>query len=61
MFEVHKDDPKGYDLLFVDPILKGNYSSRFSHCCDPNCLNMTTVSNSEYIIGMYAMKNIGYG
>lgn len=37
MLEIHKNDPKGYDILFVEPILKGNYSSRFSHSCDPNC------------------------
>lgn len=42
--EIHKDDPRGYDVLFVDPILRGNYSSRFSHSCDANCGTVTTLS-----------------
>lgn len=47
--------------MFVDPIFKGNYSSRLSHSCDPNCGTITTVSNGNYIIGMFALKNISYG
>lgn len=67
--EFHKNDPKGLDLLvkcfvlfkFVDPINKGNYSSRLSHSCDPNCGTVTTVSDGKYTIGMYALKSIAYG
>ena len=36
MLERHKDDERGYDVLFVDPIKRGTYGSRFSHSCDPN-------------------------
>lgn len=36
-FERHLDDPEGYNILTVDPILHGNYSSRLSHSCSPNC------------------------
>lgn len=61
MFERHHDDPEGYDILFVDPILRGNYSSRLSHSCDPNCATITTVVNGKYVIAMYAIKNIQYG
>ncbi|KRX01790.1 hypothetical protein PPERSA_00163 [Pseudocohnilembus persalinus] len=59
--EMHKDEPKGYDVLFVDPILKGNFSSRFSHSCDPNCGTITNIANGQYFIGMYCMKNIEFG
>ena len=45
----------------VDPSRKGNYSSRFSHSCDPNCGTIITVSNGKYFIGMYAFKDIIYG
>ena len=29
--------PSGYDLLFVDPLFRGNVGSRLSHSCRPNC------------------------
>jgi SET domain-containing protein len=58
---MHKDDPKGFDILFVDPINKGNYSSRLSHSCDPNCGTVTTIADGKYSIGMYALKNIEFG
>eukprot|EP01016_Furgasonia_blochmanni_P024137 TRINITY_DN2599_c0_g1_i2.p1 TRINITY_DN2599_c0_g1~~TRINITY_DN2599_c0_g1_i2.p1 ORF type:complete len:672 (+),score=154.96 TRINITY_DN2599_c0_g1_i2:1413-3428(+) len=61
MLEIHRKDPKGYDILFVDPINKGNYSSRLSHSCDPNCGTITTVTKGEYVIGMFALKDIKYG
>lgn len=36
-YERHYDDPEGYDVLTVDPILYGHFSSRLSHSCNPNC------------------------
>ena len=36
-YERHFDDPQGYDILTVDPVLYGNYASRLSHSCNPNC------------------------
>jgi [histone H3]-lysine4 N-trimethyltransferase ATXR3 len=56
MLEKHKIDPDGYDVLFVDPIYKGHYGSRFSHSCDPNCGTVPVVANGKYTIAMYAMK-----
>ncbi len=32
-----------------------------SHSCDPNCGTVTTIANGQYVIGMYAMKDIKYG
>ncbi|EAS04619.2 SET domain protein (macronuclear) [Tetrahymena thermophila SB210] len=62
MLEIHKDDPKGYDILFVDPILKGNFSSRLSHSCEPNCGTVPTITNTgNYVIAMFAMHPIEYG
>ncbi|EGR30374.1 SET domain protein, partial [Ichthyophthirius multifiliis] len=74
MLEIHKNDPKGYDILvkkqkkqqnnikkYVDPMQKGNYSSRLSHSCDPNCGTVATISDGKYNISMYAMKSIEYG
>lgn len=48
-------------MLMVDPSRKGNFSSRFSHSCDPNCGTIITVSNGRYYIGMYSFKNIVFG
>jgi hypothetical protein len=61
MLEMHKNEPKGYDILFVDPINKGNYSSRLSHSCEPNCGTVPVISNSNYKIVLYALENIDYG
>lgn len=58
MLDRHLDDYDGIDILFVDPINKGNFSSRLSHSCNPNCGTVTTVSNGSYVIGMYAMRDI---
>lgn len=59
--EKHKDEQDGHDMLIVDPIHKGNYSSRFSHSCNPNCGTIITVSDGRYYIGMYALRDIQYG
>ena len=59
--EKHKDEPLGYDMLVVDPIKKGNFSSRFSHSCTPNCGTVSTISDGKYVIGMYSIKDITYG
>ena len=45
-FERHLDDPEGYNIMTVDPILHGNYSSRLSHSCSPNCQTINKVRNS---------------
>ena len=61
MLETHKDDPKGYNIIFIDPIVKGNFSSRLSHSCDPNCATITLVSNGNYVIALYSIKRIEFG
>jgi SET domain-containing protein len=45
----------------VDPILYGNYSSRLSHSCNPNCSTIIQVRNNQYSIGMFAIKDVSYG
>lgn len=48
-------------MLVVDPISHGNFASRFSHSCYPNCGTIITVSNGRYYIGMYALRDIQIG
>ena len=45
----------------VDPILYGNFSSRLSHSCNPNCSTIIQVRKGEYSIGMYAIKDVKFG
>ena len=60
MLERMKSDPDGYNLIMIDPNSKGNFASRMSHSCIPNCNTVLMVSNNKYTIGMYAMKDINY-
>ena len=61
--ERHFDDPDGYDILTVDPILFGSFASRLSHSCNPNCETFTKVKQEQgrYSIGMYTQRNIKFG
>eukprot|EP01084_Bolivina_argentea_P152667 266276_1 len=61
MMEKHKDDINGYDLVFIDPSKKGNYGSRLSHSCTPNCISVSMGVNNKYNIAVYASSNISYG
>ena len=49
--EKHRSEPKGTELIVVDPIMKGNYASRLSHSCRPNCVTLPVVSAKQYCIG----------
>jgi hypothetical protein len=61
MLERFKRDEKGYDLVMVDPNSKGNFASRMSHSCVPNCNTVLMCSNGEYSIGMFSTKDIQFG
>jgi type IV secretory pathway TrbD component len=37
LLERPRDDPDGYDLIFVDAAFMGAFASRMSHSCTPNC------------------------
>lgn len=37
LLERPRDDPDGYDALFVDAAFMGAFASRMSHSCTPNC------------------------
>ena len=32
-----KEDPAGFDVIFVDAAPAGSFASRLSHSCTPNC------------------------
>jgi SET domain-containing protein len=60
VLERHRDDPKGYDVLFVDPIRRGNFASRMSHSCNPNCSTVMMSAGGKYVIAMYATRDIAF-
>ncbi|ETO21431.1 hypothetical protein RFI_15773 [Reticulomyxa filosa] len=61
VLERHKDDPDGYDVVFVDPIRKGNFGSRLSHSCEPNVETVVMAANGRFVIGLFATKDIALG
>lgn len=56
-----KVDPNGYDVVMIDPNSKGNFTSRMSHSCTSNCHTVTMISNGDYSIGMFSVRNIEFG
>ena len=61
IMERHSDDKKGYNLMFVDPIARGNIASRLSHSCTPNCATIVVSENGKYVTTVYAIRDIAYG
>ena len=51
-------EPNGRSIFLVDPLYYGNFASRLSHSCNPNCWVIPVISNGKYSISMYAIKNI---
>jgi hypothetical protein len=56
-----KDDPLGYDVLFVDACRKGNIASRFSHSCRPNCTTVVVGAGNRHAIAVIALRDIDPG
>lgn len=54
-------EPEGQQLLVIDPILNGNFASRLSHCCVPNCCTLPVICNNQYSIAMYTTKKVNFG
>lgn len=47
-------------MFILDPMLYGNFTSRLSHSCDPNCWVIPVIVNGKYSISMYSIREIGY-
>lgn len=45
LVEKHKEEPNGKELFVIDPIIKGNFASRLSHSCNPNCWAIPVIKN----------------
>lgn len=44
----------GYDVLYIDPIFRGNFGSRLSHSCKPNCATTTVTIHNRLAIVLYS-------
>ncbi|PSC71151.1 SET domain [Micractinium conductrix] len=54
-------DVKGYDVLFVNAALKGNFTSRLGHSCDPNCKTVPMVAGGRVTIGVWTTRPVAPG
>lgn len=44
MVDKQIEEPEGWEIFYIDPILWGNFASRLSHSCEPNCTAQTIIS-----------------
>jgi len=61
VLERPKDDPAGYDVLFVDAAAKGAVASRMSHSCTPNCQAVVMACNGRLTIALYTLRHVHPG
>lgn len=55
LLERTTDSESGYDCLFIDPVYKGNFSSRLSHSCEPNCATTPITIGKRALIALYVI------
>lgn len=60
LVEKHENEPNGREVFVIDPIINGNFASRLSHSCDPNCWAIPVISRGQYQIALYAIKDIDF-
>jgi hypothetical protein len=56
-----KDDPGGFDVLFVDAAPAGSFASRLSHSCQPNCQAVVMSAGGRLTIAVYTLRWIAPG
>ena len=61
VLERPRDDPEGYDVLFVDAASKGAFASRMSHSCTPNCQAVVMACGGRLTIALYTLRHVYEG
>ena len=61
VLERPRDDPAGYDVLFVDAASKGAFASRMSHSCTPNCQAVVMACGGRLTIAVYTLRHVHVG
>ena len=59
--ERRREDPRGYDAMFVDGHVKGSVLTRASHSCEPNAAMRVRVREGSYALEMIAVKPVAIG
>ena len=53
-------DPRGYDVLFIDGMVKGSVLTRASHSCQPNA-DASQGSRGKYSVEMVTTREVRTG
>ena len=61
ILERPKMDAKGYDVLYVDAVNRGNFVSRLSHSCAPNCRSVMVSVAGRLTVGVWTTRQVGVG
>lgn len=61
VLERPKTDPRGYDVMYVDAVQKGNFVSRLSHSCNPNCRSVTVIVGGRLTVGVWTTRDVAVG
>ncbi|KAK9830947.1 hypothetical protein WJX81_000882 [Elliptochloris bilobata] len=61
VLERPRDDPSGYDCLFIDAAAKGAFASRMSHSCTPNCQAVVMACDGRLTIAVYTLRHVAAG
>ena len=56
-----RDDPAGYDVLFVDAAPAGSFASRLSHSCTPNCQAVIMSAGGRLTVAIFTLRWIAPG
>lgn len=56
-----KDDPAGFDMLFVDAAPAGSLASRLSHSCTPNCQAVIMAAAGRLTVAIFTLRWIAPG
>eukprot|EP01047_Picozoa_sp_COSAG01_P045584 COSAG01_NODE_4213_length_5235_cov_2.565031_5_plen_744_part_00 len=61
LMERHRDDSRGYSVLYIDAAERHNFASSLSHSCDPNCRTTVAAIDKRYGVCLYTVRDIEYG
>ena len=59
--ERHRDDSRGYAVLYIDAAERNNFASSLSHSCEPNCRTTVAAIGKKYSVCLYTVRHIEAG
>eukprot|EP01050_Picozoa_sp_SAG11_P001984 SAG11_NODE_95_length_17051_cov_3.557102_6_plen_414_part_00 len=61
LMERHRDDSRGYSVIYIDASERNNFASSLSHSCDPNCRTTVAAIKNKYCVCLYSVRHISEG